>query len=152
MKNNIIIKKNILYPEESRLILIYDALHEVYKDFGGSFKEIVIDNALTIALEKRGLKVENQKRIDIYFQGKKVGAYIPDKVINDKILIELKCKLFLISEDKKRFWHYLKASEFKLGLLVNFSPKKLEILRRIYDLARNLNQQNNQSRPVASKI
>lgn len=109
----------------------------IWKEFGSAFKETVIDNALTEELEKRGLKVENQKRINIYYNEKKVGTYIPDKIINDCVLVEVKRKSFLTKEDKEQFWHYLKGSEYKLGLLINFGDEKLEIKRVIYDRARN---------------
>ncbi len=129
------IRDDLLYKEESSKIL--DACREVYKEFGGSFKESVVDNALTVALEKRGLVVDSQKRIDIYFSGVKVGVYVPDKVVNEIIVLEVKCKPFLVKEDEKQFWRYLKATNYRLGFLINFSPSTLEIKRRIYDLARN---------------
>ena len=62
---------------------------------------------------------------------------MPDKVVNEIIILEIKCKPFLVKEDEKQFWRYLKATDYKLGFLINFSPKTLEIKRRIYDLARN---------------
>jgi len=124
------------YLYEKEMQAIRTACSEVWRKFGGAFKESIIDKALTIALEKQGLKVDSQKRIDIYFEGKKVGTYIPDKIVNDIILIELKCKPRLFQEDKRQFWHYLKASFYKVGLLINFSPQKLEIYRRVYDKAR----------------
>jgi GxxExxY protein len=126
--------QDYLYEKEMQSIRI--ACSEVWKNFGGAFKESIIDKALTIALEKQKLKVDDQKRIDIYFEEKKVGTYIPDKIVNNVILIELKCKPRLLQEDKKQFWYYLKASPYKVGLLINFGPRKLEICRRIYDKAR----------------
>ena len=57
-------------------------------------------------------------------------------IIDNKILIELKSKEFVTKGDEKTFWHYLKATNYKLGLLINFGPEKLEIKRRIYDEAR----------------
>lgn len=93
--------------------------------------------ALSIALESKGLKVESQKRIDIYFQDKKVGTYVPDKIVNDLILIELKAKPFITKQDIEQFWKYLKGSEYKLGFLINFSPKQLQIKRIVYDTARS---------------
>lgn len=126
--------KDYLYEKEMEAIRA--ACSEVWKKFGGAFKESIIDKALTIALEKQGLRVDNQKRIDIYFERKKVGVYVPDKIINDIILMEIKCKPRLFQEDKKQFWYYLKVSSYKVGLLINFSPGKLEIYRRIYDKAR----------------
>ena len=127
-------KIDLLYQDDTKKII--SACYEVWKKFGGAFKEKVVDNSLNIALKDKGLEVENQKRIDIYFRGKKVGTYIPDKIINQKIIIELKSKPFLTREDVKQFWLYLKGSEYKVGLLVNFGPKKLEIKRHVYDEAR----------------
>ena len=125
----------LLYKEES--YLIQGAFFSIYKKFGGAFKESIIHNALRFELENKGLKVEDEKRINVYHLGKKIGAYIPDMIIDEKILIELKCKPFLLKEDEKQFWYYLKASEYKVGYLTNFSPSKLEMKRRIYDQARN---------------
>src|SRR3989339_1290788 len=109
----------LLYRQES--YLIRGACFEVYKHFGGAFKESIIDKALRVSLKERKLQIETQKRIDIYFKDEKVGTYIPDIVVNDKIIIELKCKPFLTKEDIDQFWKYLKGSQFKLGFLVNFS-------------------------------
>lgn len=125
-----------LYKEAS--FKIGEACKEVWKQFGGSFKELIVDNALTIALANLGLYVENQKRISIIFQGKKVGTYVLDKVVNWVILLEIKCKSFLTKEDEKQFWRYLKATDYKVGFLINFG-NKLEIKRRVYDTARDKN-------------
>lgn len=126
--------KDFLYEQES--YNIRGACFDVYKTFGGAFKEKAVDRALTKALEKRGLKVDNQKRIDICFEGEKVGAYVPDKIVNNRILLEIKAKSFLTKQDIDQFWKYLRGSEYKLGFLINFSPTKLEIKRIVYDKAR----------------
>lgn len=116
---------------------IRGACFEVWKKFGGAFKEKIVDNALTIALKEKQLTVKNQKKINIYFNNIKVGTYIPDKIVDDIILLEIKCKPFITIEDRKQFWYYLKASQYKLGLLINFGTQKLQIERRVYDTARN---------------
>jgi len=126
--------KDFLYEKES--YKIRGACFDVYKAFGGAFKEKVIERALSEALEKRGLEVDSQKRINIYFEGKKVGVYIPDKIINNCILLELKAKPFLAKEDIDQFWKYLKGSKYKLGFLINFGHGKLEVKRIVYDTAR----------------
>lgn len=51
----------------------------VWKEFRGAFKESVVDKALTVELQKRGHKVDDQKRINIYYESTKVGTYVPDK-------------------------------------------------------------------------
>jgi len=125
---------DFLYESES--YKIRGACFDVYKKFGGAFKEKVVDRALTIALQKQGLEIEDQKQISIYYESQKVGVYIPDKVINQIIILELKAKPYLAKQDIDQFWKYLKGSKYKLGFLVNFSPEKLEIKRIVYDMAR----------------
>lgn len=115
---------------------IRGACFKIWKEFGGGFKESIVDKALSEELKNSNLQVEDQKRIDICYNNKKMGTYIPDKIVNGKILIELKCKPFITKDDEKQFWYYLKATDYKLGLLINFGPSKLEIRRRIYDRAR----------------
>ena len=127
------IVSDFLYEKES--YKIRGACFDVWKAFGGAFKEKAIDKALTKALEKRGLRVEEQKRINIYFEGEKVGIYIPDKIVNSSILLEIKVKPFLTKQDIDQFWKYLKGSQYKLGFLINFG-QKLMIKRIVYDLAR----------------
>lgn len=125
----------LLYEKET--YEIRGACFWIWKEFGGSFKESVVQKALLIELKHRDLAVESQKRIDLYYRGEKIGVYIPDIIVNDAILIELKCKPFLTKEDEKQFWRYLKGSEYKLGMLINFGAKGLQIKRRIFDKARS---------------
>lgn len=127
-------KEGLLYKDVT--YEIRGACFWVWKEFGSAFKESVIDNALTEELKKRGLKVDNQKRINVYYNGVKVGTYVPDIIVNDCILIEVKRKSFLIKQDKEQFWHYLKGSNYKLGLLINFGDTGLEIKRIVYDKVR----------------
>jgi len=62
---------------------------------------------------------------------------VPDLIINDSILIELKAKPRLLKEDEKQFWYYLKGTDYKLGFLINFgAPDGVEIVRKVYDSAR----------------
>jgi len=125
---------NFLYERES--YLIRGACFDVWKEFKGAFKESVIDKVLSVALEEKGLIVESQKRIAIFFKKQKVGTYVPDKIINNIILVELKSKSFLTKQDMEQFWKYLKGSNYKLGFLINFSPSELQIKRVVYDTAR----------------
>lgn len=125
---------DFLYEKES--YAIRGAAFEVWKQFGGAFKESVVERALCKELNDRGLKVESQRMIDISYKGVSVGHYRPDLTVNDSIIIELKAKFFLMKEDDRQFWYYLRGSDYKLGFLINFGSTKLEIKRRVYDKAR----------------
>lgn len=64
--------------------------------------------------------------------------YVPDLIISDSIVMELKAKPYLHKEDISQFWYYLKNSKFKLGFLVNFGKANgVEIVRRVYDKSRH---------------
>lgn len=122
-------KKNLILSGEHVLISI--------KKFGGAFKESIIHKSLVLELKQKGLGIESQKRIEIIHQGEKVGVYVPDIIIDNKIIIELKVKPYLTKEDERQFWYYLRATDYKLGFLINFGSNKLEIKRRVYDKSRH---------------
>lgn len=127
---------DFLYEKET--YLIRRACFSVWNKLGSAFKEVAIDRALSLELQKLGFFVENQKRIEIKYDGKKIGEYIPDKIINGIILLELKRKSFLTKQDRFNFWNYLRGSSCKLGLLINFGDERLEIKRVVYDTARGM--------------
>lgn len=120
----------LLYEDES--YEIRGACFDVYNNLGGGIKEKIIERALKKELETRSLTASSQERISIFYKGEKVGVYIPDIVVNNSIIIELKSKPFLTKEDEKQFWGYLKGSKYQLGFLANFGPQKLVIKRFIY--------------------
>ena len=125
----------LLYKKES--YIIQGAAFDIYKQFRSNYKEKINHNAYYLGLTYKGLKVEKEKRIDIYYNGKKVGTYAPDLIVNDIILIELKAKPRLTKDDIKQFWYYLKGSKYKVGYLINFGvPGGVQIIRRVYDTAR----------------
>jgi len=122
--------QDFLYEEES--YKIRGACFRVYNNLGGGIQEKIIERALIKELKNKNIIVRNQERIDILYDNEKIGVYIPDLIVNNRILIELKSKPFLIKEDGKQFWGYLKGSKYKLGFLVNFGPQKLEIKRFVH--------------------
>jgi GxxExxY protein len=126
----------LLYEKES--YEIRGAAFEIYKSLRNGHKEKVYQNALYISLKKRGLAVDRERRIKIYYRGEDIGTYTPDFIINKDILIELKAKPRLVQDDIKQFWQYLKGSRYILGFLINFgSNDGVEIIRRVFDTARS---------------
>lgn len=118
---------DFLYEAES--YIIKGACFQVFNTLGGGIKEKVIERALGKELRDRGMEIGHQIRVQMSYRGEKIGVYIPDLVVNEKIMIELKSKPFLTSEDEKQFWGYLKGSSYQLGFLINFGPARLTIKR-----------------------
>lgn len=93
--------KELLYKNES--YKIRGACFNVYNILGGGIPEKVIERALVKELSLKGLQTEKQRKMDILYKGEKIGVYIPDILINDRIIIEIKSKPLLTKEDEKQF-------------------------------------------------
>jgi len=121
----------LLYKQES--YIIQGVAFDIYKKFRNRHKEKVYQNSFYYGLKDKNLKVEKEKRIDIFYNGRKVGTYTPDLVVENKIIIEVKVKPKLTQDDIKQFWYYLKSSNYNVGYLINFGASNgVQIIRRIY--------------------
>ncbi len=108
----------MLYEELSKKVV--HAAHLVHDELGFGFLEAVYGNALYKELCRMGIKCECQKTMDVFYKGDKVGHYIADMVIEDKIIVELKAVVDLRPEHEWQLINYLAASNMNLGLLINF--------------------------------
>lgn len=108
---------------------INGAIFEVNRELGHGFLEKVYENALLIELKERGLKAEKQVSIKVNYKEKIVGEYFADIVVENQIIIELKAVESLQKIHEAQLLNYLKATEYKIGLLVNFTHPKAEIKR-----------------------
>ena len=104
----------------------------VHKELGPIHKEIIYQKSLEKALIDESLKVEREVRLPVKFEGLTVGTYIPDFVVEHKILLELKALEFLPKGAETQLSYYLKATGYKIGLIFNFGSPSLQIKRRIY--------------------
>ena len=140
-------EENFLYKDLS--YAIREIVFKVKKELGLGHKEIVYQKAIAIEFKKQNIKFDREKQIPVIYEKEKVGVYIPDFIIDDKIIVELKALIFTGSKEKKQLWTYLKGSQYRLALLVNFGHDDVEISRVVYDTARN---QENGWRESASSL
>jgi GxxExxY protein len=110
---------------------INGAIFEVNKVLGAGFLEKIYENALMIELEERGLKATNQVPIKVKYKNKEVGEYFADIVVEDKVILELKVVESFEKIHEAQLLNYLKATGYKIGLLVNFTHPKATIKRFI---------------------
>ena len=106
---------------------------EVLRELGYGFSEAVYENALVIALRSAGYKVDQQKKIMVFFRGHKVGEYFADAVVNDLVILELKAVQQILLEHEAQLLNYLKATDYEVGLILNFGPSRKKIKRLAYD-------------------
>ncbi len=120
VKERIVTNKNLLYPDIS--YVIQGAIFAVANKYGRGLKEGIYQKALAEQLTKQNIPYEEQKRIKIYSldSGKVLGTYVPDFIVDEKIIIELKASNFSGREDILQQQGYLKASIYEVAYLVNF--------------------------------
>lgn len=103
---------------------------EVHKHIGCGFTEPVYQEAFEEELRLRGIPFEREKVINVTYKGKVLSkSFRPDFVCYDKIIVELKAVSEFTDEHISQVYNYLKASGFKLGLLVNFGTTSLKYKR-----------------------
>ena len=110
---------------------ILNCCFDIINELGCGFLEAVYKNALLLALQQKGLSVQVEKVFEVYFRQQKVGRYIADLVVENTIVVELKCCKCLLPEHQAQTINYLTASKLPVGLLVNFGHKDLEY-KRVY--------------------
>ena len=115
----------------------------VYNELKAGYLEAVYQEALEIVMRKKGIEFESQKPVVIYFQGEPLKKkYYADLIVDDKILIELKAKKKLEREDEAQLLNYLRGTQMKVGLLMNFgNTRKLEWRRYLLTDTYNLIQE-----------
>jgi len=119
----------VLYKELSYKIV--GCFYKVFNALGPGHKEDIYQKALTIEFDNTGIKYVSKKRLSIEYEGKKVGTYEPDFIIDNKIIIEIKSVLTMPKVFEKQLYYYLKGSGYRLGYLVNFGANEIDVRRRI---------------------
>jgi len=112
--------------------LIIKAFYTVYNALGYGFLEKVYENALLIELRRLGMEAVQQSPIVVRYLGSVVGEYFADLVVNDKVIVEIKAVRGFAPEHEAQLLNYLKATEYEVGLLLNFGPEP-ELRRKVFD-------------------
>ena len=108
---------------------ILNAAVEVHKVLGPGYLESIYQKALTSELKQRGLSIEEQKEITVTFKGAEVGKHRLDIVVESKVVLELKVVTAFDDIHTAQIISYLKATGFRVGLLLNFAKETLKIKR-----------------------
>ncbi|WP_353894424.1 GxxExxY protein [Proteinivorax hydrogeniformans] len=108
---------------------IVRACYEVHRVLGSKLLEKSYEDALSYELELRGVNFKQQFPINLQYKGKEIGSYFADLLVEDKIILELKCVSNLSAEHYAQLLHYLNASNYALGILINFGTKELQVKR-----------------------
>ena len=120
---------NIIFKEECYLII--GACMAVHKKLGCGFLESVYAEALELEFKKANVPYEREKKLPVYYDNQPLNKYFKaDFVCYHSIILELKATKYLIDADNQQILNNIKATQIKLGLLINFGASSL-ISKRI---------------------
>ena len=110
---------------------IIGAAMKVHRALGCGFLESVYEEALAVELSLQNVPFEKQKSLDVFYRQKKVKQFVCDFLVAEAVLVELKAIRELTEAQKAQVLNYLRATNLKLGLLLNFGASSLQYKRVI---------------------
>ena len=129
-----IVEKDLSYS-------IVKAAYEVFNDLGPGFAEEIYEEAMLVVLKKYGHVPEQQKRVDVFFQGVNLGFHKLDLVVDGRVILELKAVSEIAGIHKQQAFAYLNATGLELALVINFGAGRLQVARVV----------NTKQRKIASR-
>jgi GxxExxY protein len=109
--------------------VIIGAAQKVSSVLGQGFLEKVYENSMLVELARRGYRVTQQKPVQVSYEGAIVGNYVPDLIVDDAIVVEVKAVTCLEPMHRQQCSNYLRATGYRVCLLLNFGQRRLEVKR-----------------------
>jgi GxxExxY protein len=121
----VIIEKELSY-------LIMQAAYEVHNTLGPGFPEKIYEEAMSRELTARGVEVEQQKRILVYYKGEPLDEFFLDNVANKRVILEYKAVKEIERIHEQQALSYLKATGLELAIVINFGAARVQSSRVVY--------------------
>ncbi len=111
---------------------IIGAAYTVGRTLGCGFLEKVYENALAHELRKAGAVVEQQKPIQVHYDGVVVGEYLADLLVEQSVVVELKAVKAFDEIHMAQCMNYLRATGIRVCLLLNFGGSRVDVKRVVH--------------------
>jgi GxxExxY protein len=99
---------------------------EVHRHLGPGLLEATYEAALCIELELNGLKYDRQVAIPVVYKGRNIGEYRIDLIIENTVVVEIKSVERFVPVFEAQVLTYLKVTNKRVGLLINFNSRVLK--------------------------
>jgi len=107
---------------------IIKAFYKVHDTLGPGLLERAYHNALIVELSK-SFQLDSEKAFPVIYEGQEIGQYIPDILVENKIIVEVKAAKEITEDHKAQLISQLRVSKMLIGFLVNFTKKEVEFKR-----------------------
>lgn len=98
----------------------------VLNTLGHGFAEKIYENALAVEFQLQGIDFTKQPSIAVSYKNVNIGTYSPDFIVFNEIIVELKTIPSITNIEQAQVLNYLKSTNLRLGLILNFKNPKLE--------------------------
>jgi GxxExxY protein len=102
-------------------------------ELGSGFLEKVYERSMMVQFRLDGLQAMSQANIDVTYSGVAVGEYYADLLVENELIVEVKCASGIDDAHVAQVLNYLKATGKRLALIINFGQQKVQIKRVVND-------------------
>jgi GxxExxY protein len=99
---------------------------EVLKHLGHGLHEKPYENALVVEFRLKQLRIDQQRRFELSYKGVHVGEFVPDLVVEDSVIVDTKVIDRITGFERGQMLNYLRLTQLKVGVIINFHKPKLE--------------------------
>src|SRR5713226_4539431 len=106
---------------------IVDAAFKIHTTFGPGLLESVYETIMAYELQKRGLSVRRQQAIPVVYEEVRMDlGFRADLIVEGKVVVEIKSVEAIAPVHKKQLLTYLRLTDKRLGLLINFNVELIK--------------------------
>ena len=117
-------------PNQELTYKIIGCAMAVHNELGPGLREGIYQRALSVKIDEAGLSHEDEKDIELFLDGVRVGLLYLDHLVEDSVIVEVKALRHRLTDDAVgQVITYLAATGYPVGLLINFAGKSLEYRR-----------------------
>lgn len=102
---------------------LLSAFFAVHRELGHGFVEAVYARALLFELAFRGLDVQADVPMSVFYKGRKVGSFSADLLIEGKVVATVRAAPVLDDDDRAQILNYMRCSSAEVGMLLNFGGR-----------------------------
>jgi len=122
--------------EKDQVYKIVGCAMLVHKEIGHGFREKTYERGLCVEFNHQFISHKIQSKYPVSYRGEIIDDYIPDMIVENKVIIENKTVETINDEHRGQLLNYLRITGIKVGLIINFKHSKLQWERLVLDSAR----------------
>lgn len=122
--------------EKDLVYKIIGCAMKVHKELGHGLREKTYERGICIEFVYENINFNQQKKYPVYYRGEIIDEFIPDLVVEKRIVVKIKTVTTISDEHRGQLLNYLRVTELLVGLIINFNHTKLQWERFVLETAR----------------